>query len=726
MSTRSATDGLDPAQREAVLCTEGPLLILAGAGSGKTRVICHRLAHLLQEGIPARAIFTVTFTNKAAGEMVRRVGELSSKTMPGMWVSTFHSAAARMLRRDFAAAGRSGDFTIYDQGDSVQLVKEVMRDLGIDPKLENPRRYVEAISRAKDEMLAPDAFLESTRLRRDHAEKVHAIYLEYQRRLARANALDFGDLLVEAVRLLERPEILERYQDQFRYFMVDEYQDTNHVQYRLVRLLSSATGNLCVVGDDDQSIYEWRGADRRNILSFTSDFPEARIVELYRNYRSTQPILDAASALIARNVRFREKRLFTDQTGGEAPRLWTAATEYDEVERVVAGIRRNCRSGARLSDHAVFYRVHAQSRVIEEQFSAAGMSYQILNGLSFYQRAEIKDVVAYLKLLANSRDDISLKRVINNPARGIGATTLARLDAISGDAGLFALISEGVELDGLRPATRKKIAEFVDLIRELGAAASDVGVAELLRRLLERTGYCLQYDGRDSDDMTRIENVGELVSAADEFQSSSLDPSLSAFLERISLATDVDTYDESADAVTLSTLHSAKGLEFRHVFVVGAEETLFPHVRVMNDDDSSGGLEEERRLAYVGFTRAKETLTLCHAEERRIYGRIVRNRPSRFLVESGIAPTSKSDFAVSDLIVTEWVSAPKAVKKSASEVQPAALGAFSEGDEVKHRKFGVGRILYVSEGGDENEVLQVRFRSGVKNLYAKYANLTKA
>lgn len=723
---RTLLDGLNPEQREAVITTEGPLLVLAGAGSGKTRVICHRLAYILAAGFCGpRNVIAVTFTNKAAGEMKERVSRLTGLDVRSLWVSTFHSAAVRMLRAAGNLVGVKRDFTIYDEGDSEALVKRIIKDRGWDPREEKPRHYAELISRAKDDALDPDDWLEKTFLHRAVAEKIYEVYREYEKRLARAGALDFGSLLLRAVKLLRHPEGKRRFGERFQYVMVDEYQDTNAVQYEMVRLLAAAHGNVCVVGDDDQAIYEWRGANRANILAFEKTFPKAKVITLTRNYRSTQGILDAASHLIGNNTRLREKKLRAERGSGSVPRLIRARNEYDEAEQVVRAIRTNLKAGAAKKDHAVFYRVHALSRVLEEVLSASGIEYQLLRGVSFYQRAEIKDVVAYLKLLVNPDDDGSFLRICNKPARGFGAKTLERLVAAATERNLslMAYLRKCGEDRENRPAQRKKEAAFVEMLDELQSLLKKESVSIVVREVLERTRYLELYDQNDPEDLQRFENVREFLSAAQDFEESADEPTLAAFLERITLATDADDYDPSADRVVLSTLHAAKGLEFRHVFIVGCEEGLLPHGRALGEE-ADAEMEEERRLAYVGMTRAKDTLTMSYAFERRMYGQIQARTRSRFLSEAGIDDTS--DWGGTERETRSFfVGRTPATLSGSRDTGIVGCGVLSEGDSVRHHRFGTGVVLYVAESGDENEVVQIRFKNKVKNLMTKFAHLTR-
>ena len=738
-------DALNRQQREAVMLTESPLLVIAGAGSGKTRVITYRIAHLIKNlNVSPSSILAVTFTNKAAGEMRDRVEKLTGLSARSMWVSTFHSAALRMLRRDRNALGKSRDFSIFDDGDSETLIKNILKELGIDPKKEKPAEFANTISRAKDELLEPDDWLEISRRPRADAEKMHEVYSRYEASLNKFNALDFGDLIFEAVKLLAVPEVLERYSGQFRYILVDEYQDTNTAQCTFIQKLASRHKNLCVVGDDDQSIYEWRGADRRNILQFENEYPDAKVIVLDQNYRSTQPILNAATSLISHNMRIRDKRLFTKTKGGIKPDVHGVANEYAEAEAIVAKIRENSKNDEKLSDHAIFFRVHAQSRVLEEMLSAYSIPYQLLSGVSFYQRKEIKDVSAYMKLIANNDDGVSFLRVINNPARGIGEASVEKIRTASNGKSLFETCKNVFDIDDLPNSTKLRVDRFVKTIEELTSYSKENNVADLLREILSATGYLSQYDPKDSEDEERIENVRELVSVAEEFQSEGEEPQLNSFLERTALATDVDKLDENADSVILSTLHSAKGLEFAHVYIAGCEETLLPHVHAYRQIDPKE-LEEERRLTYVGFTRAKKTLDIYYTSERRIYGNLVTNIPSRLIKEAELkavdyssAKNMRTRFTNSRFTQakTKLPSLHSANSKKALPIHTEIVsmahstiesktGIFSEGDKVSHRKFGDGEILYVCDSGSENETVQVKFSSGVKTLMTKYARLEK-
>lgn len=754
--------GLNPEQREAVLTERGPLLIFAGAGSGKTRVICHRIAYkIAAAGVRPHEVLGVTFTNKAAREMRERVEALVGRPCRDIRLATFHSAAVRILRRHYHEIGGDNDFTIYDEDDQKRLLKELLPSLGIDPKVERSDFFRDRIDRAKDDLLTPDAWYEAQRDLSPQAEKFFAVYREYEKRLHKNRALDFGGLLTETVRLFEEvPDLLDRFRRRFREILVDEFQDTNRAQYALVRLLAGPveereTGEvrpdgagLAVVGDDDQSIYAWRGARVEHILhDFRNDYPGAKVVVLTRNYRSRPPILEAASRLIAHNPsRPREKAeagyLVPVRRGGESVRVVTRETEYEEAEWIAGEVERLARKERRpWSDFAVFYRVHALSRVLEEIFSTRRLPYQIAGGLSFYQRAEVKDLLAYARILVNPADEVSLRRVVG-VTKGLGATSMDHLAAFAESRGIT--VGEALrrieEVEKLRGPARRGFARLFLLLNRLrkemapraeeGKRRSDgLGAAGVLREILDRTGYLERYDPNDGDDEARIENCYELISAAEEHEAASDDPSLAAFLENVSLATDVDEWDPTADKVTLASAHAAKGLEFGVVFVAGLEEGLFPHARVYHGVEGDRDLEEERRLAYVAMTRAKDRLYLCHAETRRLYGDVQSRTRSRFLEEAGLVEAAGGlaragkGFSESLPVARRPARAGRAAR---SESAPRGLSDddLLEGDRVRHRKFGVGVVLGV-EGTGKDAVATVRFRNGTKKLLLRYAGLVR-
>jgi DNA helicase-2/ATP-dependent DNA helicase PcrA len=650
-------DDLNPAQRAAVVHTEGPLLILAGAGSGKTRVITYRIARLIaSRHVHPAQILAVTFTNKAAGEMKDRVERLLGPAGRGVWVSTFHSACVRILRTHAERLSYPREFVIYDSADQLALIRECARSLGINEDVYKPQAIARRISDLKNALVAPESFRgQAQSFGMDHA--VAEAYLRYQDRLRSAGALDFDDLLMQTVRLFERaPDVLAGYHRQFRYLLVDEYQDTNFAQYRLVRLLAGERANLCVVGDDDQSIYAFRGADVRNILEFEKDFPNAAIVTLEQNYRSTQAILDAASAVVERNPSRKPKRLWTDRLGGEKLTVTRLSDDESEAGYLCRSLREHLRAGKVYRDFAVLYRTNAQSRALEERLRNEAIPYVIVGGLRFYERKEIKDVVAYLRVIANPADDVSLKRIINVPSRGIGATALERIDAYAAEAGVpwsDALRKIGGDPDRLVANSRRAIDRFLTLLDGLRETAQSASLPTILTAVLERTRYIESLRGEfGADAESRIENIQELFSAVEEFEerwagevseeegnavneealsSAVRRPSpLSAFLDQVALVSDTDALTSTDGAVPLMTLHSAKGLEFPVVFMVGLEEGLFPHSRSLQDPDA---MEEERRLCYVGMTRAKERLYLTYTGLRRLYGSVQYNAPSRYLEE---------------------------------------------------------------------------------------------
>ncbi len=777
---------LNPAQREAVLRTEGPLLILAGAGSGKTRVITYRIAHLIQtHQVHPAQILAVTFTNKAAGEMKDRVERLLGAQGRGVWVSTFHSACVRILRTHAERLSYPREFVIYDSGDQAGLVRDCMRALSISDDVYKPQAIARRISDLKNALTPPEAF-RGTAQTFGMDDAVARTYLLYQDRLAQAAAWDFDDLLMQTVRLFERvPDVLAAYHRQFRYLLIDEYQDTNHAQYRLVRLLAGERANLCVVGDDDQSIYAFRGADVRNILEFEKDYPNAATVKLEQNYRSTQAILDAASAVVERNPSRKPKRLWTDRLGGEKITVARLPDDETEAHYLCRTLREHVRAGRAYRDFAVLYRTNAQSRALEERLRNDAIPYVIVGGLRFYERKEIKDVVAYLRAIVNPVDTMSLKRIINVPTRGIGATALERIDAQATQSGARwaeALRALAVDPERLVASSRRAIERFLLLMDGLRETAKDAALPALLTAVLERTRYIeslREEFGADAE--SRIENIQELFSAVEEFeeQYATQDPTaavppgedavprlstLAAFLDRVALVADTDALTSSGGAVPLMTLHSAKGLEFPVVFLVGVEEGLFPHSRSLNDPEA---MEEERRLCYVGITRAKERLYVTYTGLRRLYGSVQFNAPSRFIEE--IPAELKHEIGVHERVETGvgrgWKSpAPRGTGMGASPAArgpgrtpavlrhpdggkrsagaPSAQGGFNPynqeppesaegapfavGMRVRHPVWGAGTIQS-SEGIGEDAKVVVAFRAaGTKKLAVKFARLEPA
>jgi DNA helicase-2/ATP-dependent DNA helicase PcrA len=712
-------DQLNPVQLDAVTYTEGPLLILAGAGSGKTRVLTHRIAYLLEQGLAAPdEILAITFTNKAAAEMKDRVALLVGPDSRKMWVSTFHAFCARVLRVHAEKLGYRREFTIYDSADQVRLVRRCIIELGKDPKRFNPRSFHSQISTAKNLLLDASDYLRQTE--GYMAENVAEVYDLYQKRLYENNAMDFDDLIMQAVALLEVfPEVRERYQRRFKYIHVDEYQDTNHAQYRLVNILAAAHRNLCVVGDDDQSVYSFRGADIRNILDFERDYPEAKVVRLEQNYRSTQTILDAANAVVANNASRKAKELWTAGDEGERIRVFTAADDYAEARFVVSEILRLVDSGASLRDVAVFYRTNAQSRTLEDVLVREGVPYQIVGGVRFYERAEIKDAMAYLSVISNQNDSVSLERIVNVPKRGLGATSVARLSEYASRNGvsLYDALSEADEA-GLTGKARKACSQVRELFEGWRVAAREVPPSEIIEAVLDESGYRAEFEAENTVEAeSRLENLQELVNAAAEYERVEPEATLDGFLQEQALFSEADRLTGEG-RVTLMTLHNAKGLEYGHVFVVGMEEGTFPHARSMDEQN----LEEERRLAYVGITRAKKTLTLSYARVRSTYGEREYQMPSRFLSEipekfkAGSVPGVSSRGAAGR---GGWGSAlPRRGERSE---EAGASAAFSTGERVRHAKFGVGEVVEAQDGK-----VVVRFGSEERIFVPELAPLSKA
>jgi DNA helicase-2/ATP-dependent DNA helicase PcrA len=695
-ATNALLDALNPQQREAVVHTDGPLLVVAGAGSGKTRVLTHRVAHLIEAGVAEPGeILAITFTNRAANEMKERVERLvGGRTAARMWVMTFHAACGRLLRRDAQRIGYRPSFTIYDQADQVRLVKSCIEELELDPKRFAPRAVHTAISRAKDRLLTAEAY--GDQVGNFFEQTVASVYALYQRRLYAANAMDFDDMILQTVLLLEADaDARATWQQRFSHIMVDEYQDTNHAQFRLLAMLAEQHKNLAVVGDPDQSIYAFRGADIRNIAEFEHDFPGARVVALEQNYRSTQAILDAANSVIARNPDRRPKHLWSELGRGLPVRVVEADDEHSEARFVAGEIQKAIDEGAGAADIAVFYRMNAQSRVLEDVLVRQGVGYRVVGGPRFYERAEIKDAVAYLQVLLNPADEVSLRRIVNQPRRGIGAASLERLAAHAAEMNWS--LSEAIENSGavsLGTAAAGRVREFAVLMTELREAAAVLGPAEMLEQVLDQTGYKAMLEAeRTFESQGRVENLDELVGVAREFeQRGEEDTSLATFLQEISLYSDSDALSEQRPEVTLMTLHNAKGLEFPIVFVIGLEEGLFPHQRSLDEGDES----EERRLCYVGMTRARQSLTMTHAHSRTIFGVRGYNLPSRFLSEL------PADEIERERRTPAW-QVPAAPAGSRAPEQP--VPDLSIGDEVRHATLGEGTVI-----GLDRDVVAVRFR----------------
>jgi DNA helicase-2/ATP-dependent DNA helicase PcrA len=711
-------ESLNPTQLDAVEHTEGPLLILAGAGSGKTRVLTHRVAYLIDQGLAApEEVLAITFTNKAAREMKDRVALLVGPNSRRMWVSTFHAFCARILRVHAEKLGYKREFTIYDGADQVRLVKRCIVELGKDPKRFNPRSFQAQISAAKNVLMAPDDFLRNTE--GYIAENVAEVYDLYQRRLYENNAMDFDDLIMQTVALLELfPEVRERYQTRFKYIHVDEYQDTNHAQYRLVNILAAAHRNLCVVGDDDQSVYSWRGADIRNILDFERDYPEAKVVKLEQNYRSTQTILDAANAVVANNASRKSKALWTAGDEGDRIRVFAASDEYAEARFVVSEIERLTDGGTSPRDISVFYRTNAQSRALEDVLVREGIPYQVVGGVRFYERAEIKDAMAYLSVIANPDDSGSLERIINVPKRGIGNTSVAKLQdhARKNGISLYDALSEA-DAAGLTGAARKACRGVRDLFDGLRVAAVEVPPTDLIGAVLDESGYRKELEAEDTIEAeSRLENLEELTNAAREYERVEPEPTLAGFLQEQALYSDADSLGSEGGSVTLMTLHNAKGLEFSHVFVVGMEEGTFPHARSLDEHN----LEEERRLAYVGITRARETLTLTHARLRSSWGEREYRMPSRFLSE--IPDEYKSGSVPSSLTNTAGRGGWGVALSGRGGPERAASGGteYRAGERVRHAKFGVGEVVEAGAGR-----LVIRFGTEERTFVPEIAPLSK-
>jgi len=702
---------LNPAQREAVLTTEGPLLVIAGAGSGKTRVLTYRVAHLVNAvGVKPNEILAITFTNKAAAEMRDRLGLLLGNRVRAIWILTFHAACGRILRREAERLGYRSNFTIYDSADQHRLVKQCLEELERDPKRFTPRGIHSVISRAKNELVGPVEFKE--RVASFYDQTVADVYELYQRRLFTSNAVDFDDMLYLTVDVLQRfPEARQRWEKAFRYVLVDEYQDTNHAQYRLLQLVAGKHMNVCAVGDPDQSIYAFRGADIRNILDFERDFPGTRTIALEQNYRSTNSILRAANAVIENNRERKPKNLFSELGEGEPVEVLEVEDEHSEARFVAARIAALVEQGYSADDVAVFYRTNAQSRVLEDVLVRQAVAYQVIGGPRFYDRAEIKDAVAYLQALDNPVDAVSLMRIANRPRRGIGDSSIARLVAFADSRGisLWDALPRADEA-GVGAAPQRAVKQFHTVMLSLMSRADELSVPELVEEVLRRTGYLGALEAeRTIEAQGRVENLQELIGVAQEWNEQAQEPSLSGFLQEISLYSDQDAIRGEGSLVTLMTLHNAKGLEFRAVFVIGVEEGLFPHARSIEEQ----GIEEERRLCYVGMTRAKERLCLTHTTSRTLFGNRAYNLPSRFLDE-----LPEHGVVRERLAPARWDYG----RKTAPEFTPRDHPALSTGDSVRHQTFGEGVVTGL--GGDG--VVVIRFEDGSeRRLMLDYAPLEK-
>ena len=731
---------LNREQQEAVLHVDGPLLILAGAGSGKTRVLTYRIAHLIDEcGVNPWNILAITFTNKAAGEMRERVDKIVGYGSESIWVSTFHSTCVRILRRYIDRLGYDTNFTIYDTEDQKTVMKSVCQKLQLDSKLYKERMLLNVISHAKDEYISPNEFL--LEAKGDfRQEKIAQAYVEYQKELKKNNALDFDDLLVKTVELFQScPDVLEYYQNRFRYIMVDEYQDTNTVQFKFISTLARQYRNLCVVGDDDQSIYKFRGANIRNILDFEKVFPDAKVVKLEQNYRSTQNILNAANGVIANNRGRKEKALWTENEQGEPILFQQFQNGYEEAEYVSGEISKKVREGeAEYQDFAVLYRTNAQSRLFEEKFLYANIPYKIVGGVNFYSRKEIKDILAYLKTIDNGKDVLAVRRIINVPKRGIGNVTLAKVQAYadSRDISFFEALEEAGEIPGLGKAALK-IQPFVHLIHEMRLSLADMSMQDLIQAILDKTGYAEDLKNEDTDESeARLENIDEFINKAVTYEEGAEEPNLSGFLEEVALVADIDSVEDGDNRVLLMTLHSAKGLEFPYVFLAGMEDGLFPSYMSIAADDPTEEIEEERRLCYVGITRAMKELTITCARCRMVRGetqynnvsRFVREIPSELLARKSVMPREPKKPEVPQN--TSYQKAKEAFRTKTFDPQQFKVVKadkldYTVGDQVSHVKFGKGTVLEIAEGGRDYEVKVDFERFGVKKMFASFAKLKK-
>ena len=732
-------EGLNPQQKEAVEHYEGPLLILAGAGSGKTRVLTNRIAWLIDEkDVSPWNILAITFTNKAAQEMRQRVDSLVGYGAESIWVATFHSTCGRILRRHIDRLGYDPHFTIYDTDDQKSLIKELCKQMNIDTQMLKEKRIMNAISAAKNELIGPEQF--AAEAAGDYpGSRIADVYRAYQSELKKRSAVDFDDMLMLTVELFDKNEdILEMYRDRFRFIMVDEYQDTNTAQFRLISQLAGKRGNLCVVGDDDQSIYSFRGANINNILNFEKIWPQTKVIRLEQNYRSTGNILEAANHVIANNRSRKKKTLWTENSTGSSIHVREFDTAFHEADFVAGEIASRVRKGgAAYSDFAILYRTNAQSRLLEEKLLMRGIPYRLIGGVNFYARREIKDLLSYMRAISNPDDDLAVQRIINIPKRGIGATTINRVAEYArvNDLTFYEALTRGSEIPGLGRAAVKTDA-FVTTLAALRGKAEFVGVRKLLEEIIEQTGYVRELEKEGTDEAKeRIENINELITKAEVFEENASDPSLTAFLEEVSLVADIDEMDDSEKRVVLMTLHSAKGLEFPVVFLTGLEEDIFPSAMSMMEDDSGKAVEEERRLCYVGITRAMQDLTMTWARTRMLRGETRYHEKSRFLDELpgkvvDASPEKKKTASPAPskpgsgrfgfdarFDVPKRSASPRPVKAASLDYQ--------EGDRVTHIKFGAGTVTQITDGGKDYEVTVDFDKYGTKKLFAGFAKLKK-
>ena len=739
----SIYDTLNEQQKQGVFTTEGPVLILAGAGSGKTRVLTHRVAYLIQEkGVAPWHIMAITFTNKAAGEMRQRIDDMIDYGAESIWVATFHSSCVRILRRFADRMGYATNFTIYDSDDQKTLMKDICKRLEIDTKMYKERTFLNEISSAKNELISDQEFANQA-MGDFRKTRTAQVYREYQARLKQNNAMDFDDLIMNTVELLKLdPEVLNYYQEKFQYVMVDEYQDTNTAQFELVRLLAGGKNNLCVVGDDDQSIYKFRGANIYNILNFEKHFPDATVIKLEQNYRSTGNILEAANGVIANNEGRKAKRLWTDAGKGDKVYFEQFDSAYEEADVIARDIGRRVAKGEyTYGDCAILYRTNAQSRLLEEKLIASNIPYKIVGGVNFYSRKEVKDLLAYLKTVDNAQDELAVRRIINIPKRGIGAASLAKVSAYAevNSLNFYQALERAREIPGLGRAAGK-MEPFVDLIASLRELAALGGVSAVLEEVLEQTGYVRELEAEDTPEaQARIENIDELMNKAISYEQENEEPTLSGFLEDVALVADIDSLAEDQNYVVLMTLHSAKGLEFPNVYLSGMEDGLFPSYMSITSDDAEAELEEERRLCYVGITRAKEHLTITGARMRMQRGETQYHKISRFVKEipeevlsgSTWEPKSRDSFLIEE---------PRP-KRTSLKKQPVAAQTYQArdfgtkiqkqpldygvGDRVRHMKFGVGTVAAINDGGRDYEVAVDFDTAGRKRMFASFAKLKK-